>query len=463
MQSTSYTYDKRNRLSGATLPAGASLVVTNNEADQRTNLAYPNGTNLATTYLADGSADVITLTGPGGPVLERWDYAYDAVSNVDTITTTQGVYDYGYDGLDRLTSGTYPAATGLATENYLYDPVGNRELPFDANAYIYDANNRMTKSAGYSLNGYDADGSLTDRVGGGGLTVGAQYDVTNRPTAWATDTLSLSTYLDYAHEPQGRRVRVHAETVTGTITKETTAYYLWAGDRIVAEYDGNGARTVRYAYLPGDYAPIQQATVTATTYLHSDRLQTPRRGTSTAGVVTWKGDYRSFGDGAPNTDPDGNGQVVVVKHRFPGQYADESGLSYNFFRDYEPATGRYVEADPIGLGGGPNLFTYANLNPTTYSDPRGLQVFVPFPRPRPEMPFPVPTPFEPPPRPDDDGDSRRRDYAACYATCMFSFTLKASLCNTIFDCDIEAKIACLIQAGEERDNCISICRRQYGY
>ena len=57
MQSTSYTYDKRNRLSGATLPAGASLVVTNNEADQRTNLAYPNGTNLATTYLADGSAE----------------------------------------------------------------------------------------------------------------------------------------------------------------------------------------------------------------------------------------------------------------------------------------------------------------------------------------------------------------------------------------------------------------------
>lgn len=228
----------------------------------------------------------------------------------------------------------------------------------------------MTVSPG-TTHSYDPDGSLVGRVGERGLTVSAQYDATNRPVFWASESLSLSTYLDYAHEPQGRRIRVHAEKVTGINTTEATAYYLWAGDRIVAEYDVAGTRTVRYAYLPGDYAPIQQATATATTYLHSDRLQTPRRGTSAAGVVTWKGDYRSFGDGAPNTDPDGNGQAVVVKHRFPGQYADESGLSYNYFRDYEPATGRYVEADPIGLNGGPNTFAYGNGDPLTTYDPRG--------------------------------------------------------------------------------------------
>ncbi|HQZ36478.1 MAG TPA: DUF6531 domain-containing protein, partial [Ilumatobacteraceae bacterium] len=312
--STSYAYDNRNRLSGATLPAGANVTITSNEADQRTNLAYPNATNQATTYLANGNVDIITLTAPGGATLERWDYAYDAVSNVDTITTTQGVYDYDYDGLDRLNVGIYPAATGLNPEMYRYDPLGNRDLRFEVGAYQYNANNQLTVSPG-TTHSYDADGSLVGRVGESGLTVSAQYDATNRPTAWATETVTLSTYLDYAHEPQGRRIRVHAEKVTGINTTETTAYYLWAGDRIVAEYDVAGNRTVRYAYLPGDYSPIQQATATATTYLHSDRLQTPRRGTSTAGVVTWKGDYRSFGDGAPNTDPDGNGQAVVVKHR----------------------------------------------------------------------------------------------------------------------------------------------------
>jgi len=370
--STSYAYDNRNRLSGATLPAGANVTITSNEADQRTNVAYPNGTNQGTTYLTDGNVDVITVTAPGGATLERWDYAYDAVSNVDTITTTQGVYDYGYDGLDRLTTGTYPAATGLAAETYSYDPLGNRELPGNLNAYQYDPNNRMTVAPGYYANTYDDDGSLIGRQGLGGVTVAAQYDTTNRPTAWATESLSLSSYLDYAHEPQGRRIRVHAEKVTGFNTIETTTYYLWAGDRIVAEYDVAGNRTVRYAYLPGDYSPIQQATATATTYLHSDRLQTPRRGTSTAGVVTWKGDYRSFGDGTPNTDPDGNGQAVVVKHRFPGQYADESGLNYNYYRDYDSASARYSASDPIGLSAGLNAFAYTGNNPLLRVDPSGL-------------------------------------------------------------------------------------------
>jgi RHS repeat-associated protein len=37
--------------------------------------------------------------------------------------------------------------------------------------------------------------------------------------------------------------------------------------------------------------------------------------------------------------------------RFPGQYFDrETGLNYNFFRDYDPVQGRYVESDPISVG-----------------------------------------------------------------------------------------------------------------
>ena len=74
---------------------------------------------------------------------------------------------------------------------------------------------------------------------------------------------------------------------------------------------------------------------------------------------------------------DGDGKATTIALRFPGQIYDaQTQLSYNYHRDYNPDTGRYVQSDPIGLEGGLTTYGYVKGNPLSFMDPLGLETMV---------------------------------------------------------------------------------------
>jgi RHS repeat-associated protein len=110
-------------------------------------------------------------------------------------------------------------------------------------------------------------------------------------------------------------------------------------------------------------------------FVWTDQLDTPRVISDDENRIRWEWDANDpFGNNAPNEDPSGMG-AFHYNLRFPGQYFDaETGLDYNYFRDYDPSIARYVESDRTGLRGGISTYSYAAANPLTFIDPLGLLV-----------------------------------------------------------------------------------------
>jgi len=103
-------------------------------------------------------------------------------------------------------------------------------------------------------------------------------------------------------------------------------------------------------------------------------------------VAVWSGDLKgeAFGVTAPNEDPDQGGTLFEFAMRFPGQrYDPESGLHYNVQREYDPASGRLVTSNSLGLQGGISTYGYVKGNPLASVDPDGMQAIPLLPRPPP--------------------------------------------------------------------------------
>ena len=146
---------------------------------------------------------------------------------------------------------------------------------------------------------------------------------------------------------------------------ETRVFHYDLRGHLIAETNQSGQILAEYIYL-GDQllATIQGEQAY---YYQNDHLGTPQVLTNDSGSIVWKASYTPFGKAQISIES------VENPFRFPGQYYDqETGLHYNYFRYYNPQTGRYIAPDPIGLEGGTNLFLYVRGNPLKWVDPWGL-------------------------------------------------------------------------------------------
>ncbi|WP_238151315.1 RHS repeat-associated core domain-containing protein [Xanthomonas campestris] len=326
---------------------------------------YGNGRKLARTYDQDYRPQSIQDTRAGGLEIG---FGFDSVGDLIALTPAGNPTPdlrLDYDALGRLTA-LKDGTTETVIDGYSYDATGNRlsaKVGAATQAYTYPTtNHRLSAVAGVART-YDKMGNT--------LTIGGKareylYDTTGRMTQVKRAGAAV---MNYRYNGRGEQVRRYLGT-TNTYTLYDEAGH-WLGD-----YDTNGAPKQQAIWL--DDLPVGLlANGGQLHYIEPDHLGSPRVVVDAArdvAVWSWSLKGEAFGNTAPNQDPDGDGTAMVFDMRFPGQRFDAaSGFNQNYFRDYDAATGRYGQSDPIGLRGGISSYLYSLGTPIRLYDPSGLE------------------------------------------------------------------------------------------
>jgi chitinase len=260
--------------------------------------------------------------------------------------------------------------------------------------YNGDAFLGSTTTAPYKFNwsnvaagSYSITATATDSVGGTGTSGATAVTVVNnaaptvtlaadKTSATAPATINLTATASDSDGSVDHVEFYQGANLLGTVAQ---APYQYQWSNVAAGTYGVTARAVDNLGTGTTSASVQvqvKGAPATVYYIDADQLNTPRMITDASNNVVWRWDNSDpFGYNLPDQNPSGLG-TFEFNQRMPGQYYDkETGLHYNYFRDYDPSTGRYVESDPIGLDGGINTYTYGLGNPVSNTDPTGL--FVP--------------------------------------------------------------------------------------
>lgn len=344
-------------------------------------MTYPSGRVVSYGYDLQGRAIDLTVDGTtilsgaqylpfggatrwswgNGEVYERGIDLDGRVSSV-TLGPSTGTYadmnqTFGYDVMNRLSSAGLAAGQ---SQGYAYDYNGNRTsatVNAASTTYTYPGtSHRLSTLSGATARSfsYDNAGNLTSSAG-----VAYVYDGRGRMKSAGATT--------YLVNGLGQRVRKNSGNDQFFVYDES--------GRLIGEYDSSGATIQEIVWFANQPVAVLRPNGAALDvfYVWADHVGSPRLISDVANRIRWDWAHNDpFGGSQANENPAGLG-TFNFNLRFPGQYYDaETGNHYNYFRDFDPKLGRYLESDPMGLYAGGNTYLYVFGRPMHATDRYGL-------------------------------------------------------------------------------------------
>lgn len=308
--------------------------------------------------------------------------------------------DLEYDSRGRLESAKGANLRGYQDCSWRYDDVGSRDRETCYGKqieYSIDPDGNELLSRSYTtapgsnscgeanevveLFHRDVLGRQQNTFSGRFTQEGEEFSLNYGPDSRLVSAVTSDGHTSYEYVYDHRMLRCRTskvDSLTGVLATRDTVYSS-NGLLLSEKKAGNGA-LYEYIWLAGvpvalvvddDGDGPNPGSVFA---LGVDHLGAPHRAWDTdSGETVWAGDYEAFGRCTSWSPSNTTGIHIDVSLRFPGQLDDqETGLHYNHWRYYEPESGRYLTADPLGLfGGDASLFSYGSSAPTLFTDPTG--------------------------------------------------------------------------------------------
>ncbi|WP_160175207.1 RHS repeat-associated core domain-containing protein [Ruegeria halocynthiae] len=238
------------------------------------------------------------------------------------------------------------------TLTYGYDPRSNLTLAADDDSrvtFTYDNRNRVATTT-------------TDD------TVGPQPQVT----------------LTYSYDLLDRRTRMEDSLGVVAFVYDPWNPYATTANDAVLDFE-NGTLAKRWLHGTRTDEPLAFEGYTGTTAagsgsaygLFANRLGSILTAVSiSTGAVAADYDYDAFGTQTQTVN------TIEQRYGYTGREQDyETGLIYYRARHYDPATGQFIQRDPIGFAAGDlNLYAYTFNDPYNWTDPSGLTPSVSYAR-----------------------------------------------------------------------------------